>query len=161
MDDAVNYFEALVNVLRHMDSDVPTMGFLYGCLLDAKKEIAMWFNDVESCYKYVLDIIDTRWDLKLKMPLHLAGYFLNPYYYYSNKNEIELMGTFREGVISCVSKLTEKTETQDKILDEIQLYKGEEGSFGKDIAKRQRRNKNFDPGNIYISRVYSDWNGNL
>ena len=103
-----------------------------------------------------MDIIDTRCDLKLKTQLHLASYFLNPYYYCSNKNEIELMKTFREGVISCVSKLIKKTETQDNILDELQVYEGEEGSFGKDIAKRQRRNKNFDPGNIYISRFYSD-----
>ena len=75
---AVNYFEPMANVLRRMDSDVPAMGFLYGCMLDAKKEIAASFDNDESRFKCVIDIIDKRWDSKLKSPLHLAGYFLNP-----------------------------------------------------------------------------------
>jgi hypothetical protein len=37
VDIAVNYFEPMANVLRRMDSDVPAMGFFYGCMLDAKK----------------------------------------------------------------------------------------------------------------------------
>ena len=35
---------------------------------------------------------------------------------------------------------------QDKILAEIHEYQNEEGTFGRESAKRQRRNKSFDPG---------------
>ena len=42
--------------------------------------------------------------------------------------------------------MVEDVLLQDKIMDELKAYQGEEGSFGRDIAKRQRKNKNFDPG---------------
>uniref|UniRef100_A0A453LB82 Uncharacterized protein n=2 Tax=Aegilops tauschii subsp. strangulata TaxID=200361 RepID=A0A453LB82_AEGTS len=66
VDIAVNYFEPMANVLRRMDSDVPAMGFLHGCMLDAKKEISVLFDNDESRFKCVIDIIDKRWDSKLK-----------------------------------------------------------------------------------------------
>nr|ABA99325.1 hAT family dimerisation domain containing protein [Oryza sativa Japonica Group] len=95
VDIAVNYFEPLANVLRRMDSDVPSMGFFHGLMLEAKKEISQRFDNDKSRFIEVWDIIDKRWDNKLKTPLHLAGYYLNPYYYYPNKQEIESDGSFR------------------------------------------------------------------
>jgi hypothetical protein len=136
VDCAVNFFEPLANVLRRMNSDVPAMGFLYGCLLDAKNDIAKRFNNVERCFKTIWEIIDKRWDNKLKTPLHLAGYYLNLYYYYPNKLEIELDGTFREGLVSCITKMVQEVEIQDKIMDELNMYQDAMGSFGKEIATR-------------------------
>jgi hypothetical protein len=100
VDSTVNFFEPLANVLRRMDSDVPAMGFLHGCLLDAKKEIAKRFDNDASRYKDVWEKIDRRWDNKLKTPLHLAGYYLNPYYYYPNKIDIKSDGRFNEGLVT-------------------------------------------------------------
>ena len=57
VDAAVNFFEPLANVLRRMDSDVPAMGFLYGCLLDAKKDISKRFDNDEQCFKAVLILL--------------------------------------------------------------------------------------------------------
>jgi len=110
-----------------MDSDVPAMGFLHGCLLDAKKEIAKRFDNDESRYKDVWEKIDRRWDNKLKTPLHLAGYYLNPYYYYPNKIDIESDGTFSEGLVTCVTKMVPDSEIQDKIFDELNMYQNELG----------------------------------
>lgn len=59
-----------------MDSDVPAMGFLYGCLLEAKNEISERFGNDQSKIQEVFAIIDKRWDSKLKTPLHRAGYYL-------------------------------------------------------------------------------------
>ncbi|KAM0885564.1 hypothetical protein ACQ4PT_030256 [Festuca glaucescens] len=148
---AVNYFEPMANVLRRMDSDVPAMGFLYGCMLDAKKEILMRFNNDESRCKTVLDIIDNRWDNRLKKPLHLAGYFLNPYYYYPNKVEIEKAGKFRAAVISCITTMIADDEEQDMMIEELKLYRAAKDSFGTDIATRQRKNKNFDPASWWLN----------
>jgi len=133
-------------VLRRMDSDVPTMGFLYGCLLEAKNEISARFDHESSKFQQVFEIIDKRWDNKLKTPLHRAGYYLNPYYYYPNKLDIELDGTFRDGLITCITKMVDNVDLQDKIIQELEQYQDEDGTFAKEIAKRQWKNKNFDPG---------------
>lgn len=149
VDIAVNYFEPLANVLRRMDSDVPSMGFFHGLMLEAKKEISQRFDNDKSRFIEVWDIIDKRWDNKLKTPLHLAGYYLNPYYYYPNKQEIESDGSFRAGVISCIDKLVDDEDIQDKIIEELNLYQDQHGSFGHKIAVRQRKNKNFNPGSDF------------
>ncbi|KAM3405954.1 hypothetical protein ACQJBY_000158 [Aegilops geniculata] len=145
VERAVNFFEPLANLLLRMDSDVPAMGFIYGAFLDAKKEIATRFDNEEASIQEVLHIIDKRWDNKLKGPLHRAGYFLNPYYYYENKLEIELDGTFKDGLVACMEKMVRDGKKEDIMTAECQAYQNEEGSFGRDSAKRQRRNKNFDP----------------
>ena len=146
VETAVNYFEPLATVLRRMDSDVPAMGFLYGYLLEAKNEISKRFNNDRKKFEEVFHFIDKRWDSKLKTPLHRAGYYLNPFYYYQNKVAIEENESFRDGVITCITKLVPNEDTQDKIIEELQKFQDAEGSFGKDIAKRQCKNINFDPG---------------
>lgn len=146
VDIAVNFFEPMANVLRRVDSDVPAMGVFHGCMLDARKEICLRFDNDESRFKAVMDIIDKRWDNKLKTPLHLAGYFLNPYYYYPNKNAIENDGSFRAAVIHCITRMIQDEMLQEEIIDELNIYEEEAHSFGTDIATRQRRNKIFDPG---------------
>nr|AAK43495.1 hypothetical protein [Oryza sativa Japonica Group] len=139
VDIAVNYFEPLANVLRRMDSDVPSMGFFHGLMLEAKKEISQRFDNDKSRFIEVWDIIDKRWDNKLKTPLHLAGYYLNPYYYYPNKQEIESDGSFRAGVISCIDKLVDDEDIQDKIIEELNLYQDQHGSFGHEIAVHTKK----------------------
>jgi len=146
VQNAVNYFEPLATVLRRMDSDVPAMGFLYGYLVEAKNEISKRFNNDRKKFEEVFQYIDRRWDSKLKTPLHRAGYYLNPFYYYQNKRPIEEDESFRDGVITCITKLVPNEETQDKIIEELQKFQDAEGSFGKDIAKRQCKNIHFDPG---------------
>ena len=143
---AVNFFEPLANVLRRMDIDVPAMGFFHGLMLEAKKEISERFDNDESRYKVAWDIIDKRWDNKLKTPLHLAGYHLNPHFYYPRKQEIEHDGSFRAGVIECITKMVEDEATQDNIIEELNMYQDQQGTFGNEVAIRQRKNKNFNPG---------------
>ncbi|KAM0924434.1 hypothetical protein ACQ4PT_004856 [Festuca glaucescens] len=145
VDSAVNFFEPLANLLWRMDSDVPIMGFIYDAFVDAKKEISTKCENEETCLQEVLDIVDKRWDKKLKGPLHRAGYFLNPYYYYENKLNIELDGSFKDGLIACMEKMVRDGSKEDIIMDDIQVYQDEDGSFGRASAKRQRRNKSFDP----------------
>jgi hypothetical protein len=95
------------------------------------------FNNDKKKFEDVFDIIDRRWDSKLKTPLHRAGYYLNPFYYYQNKLAIEQDESLREGVISCITKMVSDEEIQDKIIDEeLQLFQDAEGSFGKEIAER-------------------------
>ncbi|XP_066324333.1 uncharacterized protein [Miscanthus floridulus] len=151
VETVVNYFEPLATVLRRMDSDVPAMGFLYGSLVEAKNEISRRFNNDRNKFEEVFHVIDKRWDSKLKTPLHRAGYYLNPFYYYQNKLAIEENESFRDGVITCITKLVPNEDTQDKIIEELQLFQDAEGSFGKEIAKRQCKNINFDPAKWWLN----------
>ncbi|CAA0826199.1 hAT dimerisation domain-containing protein / transposase-related [Striga hermonthica] len=41
--------------------------------------------------------------------------------------------------------------TQDKIIEELRLFQDAEGSFGKEIAKRQWKNINFDPAKWWLN----------
>ena len=62
-------FEPLVKVLCLVDGDVkPSMGFVYGELLKAKREIKEAFGNVESRYKEVIDIIEKK--MKEDLILH-------------------------------------------------------------------------------------------
>ena len=125
---------------------MPSMGFLYGYVVEAKNEIARRFNNDRKKYEEVLHFIDKMWDSKMKTPLHRVGYYLNPFYYYQNKVEIEDNESFRDGVITCITKLVRDADTQDKIIEELQKFQDVEGSFGKEIAQRQCKNIHFDPG---------------
>ncbi|CAL1368377.1 unnamed protein product [Linum trigynum] len=74
-------FEPLVKLLRLVDGDVkPSMGFVYGELLKAKREINEAFKNEELCYKEVIAIVEKKMRGRLDAPLHLTTYLLNPHY---------------------------------------------------------------------------------
>jgi len=58
----------LVKVLRRVDGDKPSMGFLYGDLDNAKEKIARNLNHEEKKVIPIWKLIDTRWNDKLKGP---------------------------------------------------------------------------------------------
>lgn len=72
-----------------MGSGRPFMGCVYGELVNAKREIAFRFDNKEKHYLPIWDHTDFRIDQYMKKPLHLAGYYINPLFYYSNRSEIE------------------------------------------------------------------------
>jgi hypothetical protein len=51
--------------------------------------------------------------------------------------------------------MVQEVEIQDKIMDEFNMYRDGMGSFGKEIATRQRRNENFNPGDVIIQNLTS------
>ena len=54
----LNIFEPLVKVVCLVDGDVkPSMGFVYGEIMKAKKEIKEVYGNVESRYKDVINIV--------------------------------------------------------------------------------------------------------
>ena len=56
----------------------PAMPYIYKAMDRAEEQIAANFKDEESRYKKVWKIIDTRRNLQLHRPLHVAAYYLNP-----------------------------------------------------------------------------------
>ena len=49
-------------------------------------------------------------------------------------------------MIACIKKMVDDEEIQDNIIEELNMYQDQQGTFGHEIAIRQRRNKNFNPG---------------
>lgn len=139
----LNVFEPLVKVLRLVDGDVkPSMGFVYGEIMKAKKEIKEVYGNVESRYKDVINIVEKKMKDRLDSPLHLAAYLLNPYYSYADTNIFD-DGTITEGFISCVETFYYgDDDKQDQVVNfELKRFQNREGSFAKKLA---RSCQNFD-----------------
>ncbi|XP_050897017.1 uncharacterized protein LOC127103817 [Lathyrus oleraceus] len=128
----------LVDVIRMVDNErKPAMGYIYAAMGVAKESIEKAFNSNSSKYKAVFDIIDKRWECQLHHPLHSAGYYLNPEYYYE-KPEIENGPKLVRGLRKCIETLSESDEVEDKISVQLAQYKGATGLFGIRVVIRQR-----------------------
>ncbi|KAA0053509.1 uncharacterized protein E6C27_scaffold190G00660 [Cucumis melo var. makuwa] len=128
----------LVRVLRLVDGEKkPPMGYIYKAMDRAKEAIAKSFNNNEVKYKDIFTIIDRRWELQLHRPLHAAGYYLNPSFYYSNPS-IQEDDEIVNGLYLCITKMVASLDIQDKILAELSKYKRAEAFFGQPLAIRQR-----------------------
>lgn len=95
----------LVHVLRKFDGEKqPFMAYIYEAMDRAKEAIAKVFQFKEHKYSSVFKIIDHRWNVELPQPLHAAGYYLNPKYYYSNL-DIESDQEVIIGLYTCIEKM--------------------------------------------------------
>ena len=131
----------LVGVLRLVDGENrPPMGYIYEAMDRAKEAIAAAFNKNEARYQEYYDIIDNRWDIQLHQPLHAAGYYLNPEFYYKNP-EIEKDKEVSVGLYKCIERMIADVSVQDKIGEQLEIYKRAEGLFGLPMAIRQRTTK--------------------
>ncbi|CAD6225334.1 unnamed protein product [Miscanthus lutarioriparius] len=136
-------FEPLVKVLRLVDGDVrPSMGFLYGELLKAKRQIKEAFGNVEARFKDVIAVIDKKMNGRLDSPLHLTAYLLNPHYSYSDPSIFD-QPKISEGFIACVEKFYYHDEDMQHQAANIELkkFQNREGPFSKKLAKNF---ENFD-----------------
>ncbi|KAL1207419.1 hypothetical protein V5N11_007013 [Cardamine amara subsp. amara] len=145
-------FSPLVKVLRLADREkVPSLGFIYGEILEAKKSIKEASDNLEKNYQAIFQIIDEKMKGRLDSPLHIAAYFLNPFYFYkepSIQSDFEIM----EGLIACVETFYHGDfEKQDIVVNhELSLYKNRNCSFGRiTLALKgcEKKNDKFDPGN--------------
>jgi hypothetical protein len=140
-------FEPLVKVLRLVDGDVkPSMGFVYGELLKAKREIKEAFGNIESRFKEVIAVIDKKMKGRLDSLLHLTAYLLNPHYSYANPSIFDVP-TITEGFISCVETFYYHDEDkQDQAANiELKKFQNREGPFNKKLA-RTFENFDYNPG---------------
>ena len=99
----INSFEPLVDVLRKIGSD-SSMGYIYGELTNAKMEIALRFENNEEHYSPIWDNINFRLDAALRTPLHLAGYYLNPFSTIRTKMELKMQKSSEMHLLSARAK---------------------------------------------------------
>ncbi|XP_020266625.1 uncharacterized protein LOC109842127 [Asparagus officinalis] len=108
-----------------------------------KETIAKAFGDDSTKYSEVFDIIDKRWQDQLHRPLHAAGYYLNPAFFYDHPN-IEGDDEVMRGLYQVIEKMV-PTQDQDKVDRQLDIYRHAGGLFGMEIAKRNRKKKSPAP----------------
>nr|TKR90401.1 uncharacterized protein D5086_0000233950 [Populus alba] len=87
-------------------------------------------------YMVYWNIIDHRWEQQWETPLHAAGFFLNPKFFYSIEEDMHTKILSR--MFDCIERLVPGTEVQDKIVKELTMYKNAEGDLGRKMAIRAR-----------------------
>ncbi|XP_021309461.1 uncharacterized protein LOC110432843 [Sorghum bicolor] len=98
------------------------MGFVYGEILKAKKEIKEALGNNESRFKEVIAVIDKKMKGRLDSPLHLTAYLLNPHYSYANPAIFD-EPTITEGFISCVETFYYHDEDKQDQAAHVELRK--------------------------------------
>ena len=64
------------------------------------------------------DIIDAHWDRKFNSPLHVARYFLNPYYFY-DKRKFNEDGEVHRGLMTCMERCFPDLEFQSHVFSKL------------------------------------------
>ncbi|KAK0593106.1 hypothetical protein LWI29_035493 [Acer saccharum] len=125
----------LLRLLRITGSEKrPAMGYVYAGMYRAKETIKKELIKRDE-YMVYWNIIDHWWEQQWHLPLHAAGFFLNPKFFYSIKDE---PNEFLSGMLDCIERLVPDTVEQDNIVREINSYKNAAGDFGRKMAIRAK-----------------------
>ena len=131
--------EPLKNILRLVDHDKPTMGYLYEAMDRAKEAIRSYYvgKGTPGFHRQMMiwELIDSQWTGILHRPIHLATLFLNLAFSY--KCDFGFDGEVMEGLLTCLHRMVPDYETRNAINREIQAYQGASGLFGFDDAIRE------------------------
>ena len=126
----------LLRVLRMVGSKKrPAMGYVYAGMYRAKETIKKELVKRDD-YMIYWNIIDHWWEQQWHHPLHAAGFYLNPRFFYSMEGDMP--NEMLSGMLDCVEKLVPDVKVQDKISKEINSYKNAVGDFGRKMAVRAR-----------------------
>uniref|UniRef100_A0A6N2NIZ0 BED-type domain-containing protein n=1 Tax=Salix viminalis TaxID=40686 RepID=A0A6N2NIZ0_SALVM len=126
----------LLQVLRLVGSKKrPATGYIYAGMYRAKEAIKKELVKREEYIVY-WNIIDHWWEQNWNLPLHAAGFYLNPKFFYSFEGDMP--NKIRSGMYDCIEKFVPDLNVQDKIIKEVNSYKNAAGDFGRKMAVRAR-----------------------
>ncbi|KAM1373600.1 hypothetical protein ACFX2I_024282 [Malus domestica] len=128
----------LLRVLRIVGSQKrPAMGYVFAGMYRAKETIKRELVKKEE-YMVYWNIIDHRWKKIVDFPLHAAGFYLNPKFFYSFNGDMHNEIVSR--MFDCVERLVPDIKVQDEVIKEMNLYKKAFGDLGRNLAVRARDN---------------------
>ncbi|KAF8395545.1 hypothetical protein HHK36_019493 [Tetracentron sinense] len=104
------------------------MGYIYEAIDRAKEAIKEALGGQRN---------ERKWDVQLHQPLHAAGYYLNPEFFYAN-SDIDSCEEVVRGLLTVIKRLVPDLDAQDAITRELVVYRNVEGLFGRSPAIRQR-----------------------
>ncbi|GAB2235319.1 hypothetical protein Droror1_Dr00025742 [Drosera rotundifolia] len=127
----------LVRVLSLVNKDgMPYTGFIYETMDQVKETISQELGMKKWQYMPYWSIIDDVWNNVLHSPLHAAGYFLNPSFYYTEDfySDSEVAG----GLLITIVRLVEDQLSQDLVSQQIDFYRDRKGPFKRQTESRKR-----------------------
>lgn len=126
----------LVKVLRLINGDDKRqMGHIYETMDPVKETIKEEFNEKESQYMPLWQVIDEIWDGSLHSALHAAGYYLNPSLFYSDDFHDDSEVAF--GLLCCIIRLAPDQRIQDLISRQLEAYRHSKGAFSEGSSFEQ------------------------
>lgn len=89
-----------------------------------------------------LEIVDCHWEIPMQRPLHVAGFLLNPKFYFEVRSkDMGSVGKFEKAFYTCIERMFPDVETQDKTDAQLSMYMNSRGTFGIPFAIRSRDKK--------------------
>ena len=124
--------ETLVRVLRLVDNDLSTAGYLYEAMEMAKETIKQHYDSNQDKYMQIWKLFSCRYTENIMHPIHAAATFLNPAYLCSEKF-IE-SHKMKDGISFILENLVAIAERED-FMKEVQLYRNKVPSLFTITAK--------------------------
>eukprot|EP00253_Pinus_taeda_P034765 PITA_34765 len=143
VQEVCNVTEPLVKVLRLVDGEKPAMGYLYEAMDRAKESIRAYYDDKgnEGFQKQLLlsEVIDEQRNNALHRPIHVAGIYLNPAFFYpcGFLFDAEIM----DGSLTCVQRMVRSPVERAEISKEMEIYRMAGGTFSFEMVVVNRKTK--------------------
>jgi hypothetical protein len=122
----------LVKVLRLVDNEKPTMGYLYEAMDRAKEAIYQYYENKgeEGLTKraQIWGVIDERWNNTLHRPIHATGLYLNLAFAYACGFNFD--GEVIDGFLQCVQRMVSTPAERSEISRQNEIYRMASGMLG-------------------------------
>ncbi|KAJ7942428.1 hAT dimerization domain-containing protein, partial [Quillaja saponaria] len=140
-------------LLRMVDGEkLATMPYVYAAMIKAKEQIQEIAPN--SCKKYI-DVIDERCRKQIISRIHIAAYYLNPAYQYSENigDQPELISALKD----VVNRIEPSSTIASHALAEVKIFREAMHGFSSRLAVKGREKTDLDNlilFNNYISLIH-------
>ncbi|KAF2300395.1 hypothetical protein GH714_012880 [Hevea brasiliensis] len=115
VQEVLNVMEPLIHVLRLVEDDRPTLGYLYEAMEKAKETIERQYSNDCTKYEKIRDLFQEWRSKKIIHPIHAAAAFLNPSY--MCRDGFELNSEMKTGIKFIFSTMV-ASQDKDKFVEE-------------------------------------------
>jgi hypothetical protein len=128
--------EPIVDMLSMVDSNTPSMGFVYEGMDCCKEAIEEFFNNVENEYMEIREVIDEIWKM-LHISLHATTCYSDTRLF---EIEINIDTKVTSGLYVAIEQLNLDLEESRRLREQLLAYRLEEGIFGSICTIQDRAN---------------------
>ncbi|KAF9587997.1 hypothetical protein IFM89_006876 [Coptis chinensis] len=118
-NEVVAIVEPIVKLLRMVDGDECTLGYIYEGVIRVKESIKVILNNDKDKYDPYLAIIERKRIQRLHSPIHAVAAYLNPKFYY--EKIVKMDNEIRDGMSKVRQKLL-TSEERKTFTGEITFY---------------------------------------
>lgn len=145
--DVLDVLEPIVQVLRLVEDDKSTSGYLYEELKRAREAIEGYRDGNPAKYQRILELLEERQGMIIH-PIHAAASFLNPTYMFLKDSEYWDINMYN-GMNLLSEKLVASGEETANFTRELQLYRKRSKEFTNEMS--------YEIMNSYHPRKFTDW----